>query len=181
MKVELVTNLKRQATRILADLHMSKEPVLITEHGKPSAYLVDVQDYEFMQRRLELLEGLSRGERAVLEGRTYSQREARENEQMAEVIWTEPAVQDLDSIAEYIALDNPAAASELVQEVFDKIERLGTFPQSGRVPPELPNSVYREVVVSPCRIFYREDEKRVLVLCVMREERQLRAFMLGHG
>ena len=44
MKVELVTNLKRQATRILADLHMSKEPVLITEHGKPSAYLVDVQD-----------------------------------------------------------------------------------------------------------------------------------------
>ena len=100
---------------------------------------------------------------------------------MAEVIWTEPAVQDLDSIAEYIALDNPAAARELVQEVFDKIERLGIFPQSGRVTPELPNSVYREVVVSPCRIFYREDEKRVLVLCVMREERQLRAFMLGHG
>ena len=65
--------------------------------------------------------------------------------------------------------------------MFDKIERLGIFPQSGRVPPELPNSVYREVVVSPCRIFYREDEKRVLVLCVMREERQLRAFMLGHG
>lgn len=78
MKVELVTNLKRQATKILADLRLSKEPVLITEHGQPSAYLVDVQDYEFMQRRLELLEGLSRGERAVLEGRTYSQGEARE-------------------------------------------------------------------------------------------------------
>lgn len=78
MKVELVTNLKRQATKILADLHTSKEPVLITEHGQPSAYLIDVQDYEFMQRRLALLEGLSRGERAVLEGRTYSQTEARE-------------------------------------------------------------------------------------------------------
>lgn len=78
MKVELVTNLKRQATKILADLHLSKEPVLITEHGQPSAYLVDVEDYEFMQRRLELLEGLSRGERAVLEGRTYSNSEARE-------------------------------------------------------------------------------------------------------
>jgi len=47
------------------------------EHGQPSAYLIDVQDYEFMQRRLELLEGLSRGERAVLEGRTYSQSEDR--------------------------------------------------------------------------------------------------------
>lgn len=78
MKVELVTNLKRQATKILAELHQSKEPVLITEHGQPSAYLVDVQDYEFMQRRLELLEGLSRGERAVLEGRTYSASKARE-------------------------------------------------------------------------------------------------------
>jgi len=77
MKIELVTNLKRQATKILADLRLSKQPVLITEHGRPSAYLVDVQDYEFMQRRLELLEGLSRGERAVLEGRTCSQSEAR--------------------------------------------------------------------------------------------------------
>ena len=77
MKVELVTNLKRQATKILADLHSSKEPVLITEHGQPSAYLVDVQDYEFMQRRLKLLEGLSRGERAVLEGRILSESEAK--------------------------------------------------------------------------------------------------------
>lgn len=98
---------------------------------------------------------------------------------MAEVIWTEPALQELDAIAEYIALDNPAAASHLVQEVFDKIERLENFPQSGRAPPELPNSVYREVVVPPCRIFYREDDQRVFVIYVMREERQLRAYMLG--
>jgi PHD/YefM family antitoxin component YafN of YafNO toxin-antitoxin module len=78
MKVELITNLKCQATESLADLRLSKESVRITEHGKPSAYLVDVQDYEFMQRRFDLLEGLSRGERVVLEGRTYSQSEARE-------------------------------------------------------------------------------------------------------
>lgn len=78
MKVELVTNLKRQATKILADLHQSKEAVLITEHGRPSAYLVDVEDYEFMQRRLALLEGLSKGERAILEGRTASHAQAKE-------------------------------------------------------------------------------------------------------
>ncbi|ERP89126.1 plasmid stabilization protein [Marinobacter sp. ES-1] len=100
---------------------------------------------------------------------------------MAEVIWTEPALQELDAIAEYIALDNPAAASRLVKEVFDKTERLEDFPQSGRIPPEPPNSVYREVVVPPCRIFYREDGQRVLVLYVMREERQLRAYMLGNS
>lgn len=78
MKVELVTSLKRQATKILADLHESKEPVLITEHGQPSAYLVDVDDYEFMQRRMQILEGIAKGEKAVSEGRIYTQVEARE-------------------------------------------------------------------------------------------------------
>ncbi|MGQ7247246.1 type II toxin-antitoxin system Phd/YefM family antitoxin [Halomonas sp. V046] len=77
MRVELVTTLKRQATKILADLHRTKEPVLITEHGQPSAYLVDVQDYEFMQRRLALLEGLSKGERAFLEGNHTAHEAAR--------------------------------------------------------------------------------------------------------
>jgi len=77
MKVELVTSLKRQATKILADLHETKEPILITEHGKPSAYLIDVQDYEFMQNRLAILEGIARGERSLAEGKTMSHVEAR--------------------------------------------------------------------------------------------------------
>lgn len=78
MKVELVTTLKRQATKILSDLHDSKEPVLITEHGKPSAYLVDVDDYEMMQNRMNILEGIARGESAILEGRTFSNAQAKE-------------------------------------------------------------------------------------------------------
>jgi prevent-host-death family protein len=78
MKVELVTTLKRQATKILADLHSSKEPVLITEHGQPSAYLVDVEHYELMQRRLGILEALAKGERAIIESKTFSHAEAKE-------------------------------------------------------------------------------------------------------
>ncbi|MAF15883.1 MAG: prevent-host-death family protein [Marinomonas sp.] len=78
MKVELVTSLKRQATKILADLHETKEPVLITEHGKPSAYLVDVSDYEFMQNRLAILEGIARGERAIQDGNVLSHAEAQD-------------------------------------------------------------------------------------------------------
>jgi prevent-host-death family protein len=77
MKVELVTTLKRQATKILSDLHDSKEPVLITEHGQPSAYLVDVDDYEMMQNRMSILEGIARGESAILEGRTFSNAQAK--------------------------------------------------------------------------------------------------------
>ena len=78
MKIELVTTLKRQATKILAELHDSKEPVLITEHGQPSAYLVDVQDYEMMQNRMKILDGLAKGETAILENRIYTQEEAKD-------------------------------------------------------------------------------------------------------
>ncbi len=78
MKVELVTTLKRRATKILADLQESKEPVLITEHGQPSAYLVDVDDFELMQDRMKLLEGIARGETAILEKRFLSKSKARE-------------------------------------------------------------------------------------------------------
>ena len=77
MKTELVTTLKRKATRILADLHATGTPVLITEHGAPSAYLVDVSMFEMMQNRMRILEGIARGERAILENRTVTHTEAK--------------------------------------------------------------------------------------------------------
>jgi prevent-host-death family protein len=78
MKTELVTTLKRQATRILSDLHESKEPVLITEHGLPSAYLLDVEDYEHLMSRMSILEGIARGEQAIKEGRTCTNTQAKD-------------------------------------------------------------------------------------------------------
>ncbi|WP_086478939.1 type II toxin-antitoxin system RelE/ParE family toxin [Oceanospirillum sanctuarii] len=98
---------------------------------------------------------------------------------MAEIVWTEPALADLNAIAEYIALQNLAAAKELVQKVFAKVERLEAFPESGRVPPELEHLNYREVVVSPCLVFYRFDGEKVYILFVMRMEQDLRRFMLA--
>ncbi len=77
MKVELVTTLKRKATEILGELAQDKEPVLITQHGRPAAYLLDVDTYESMQDRITLLEGIARGERAIEEGRTVSHAEAK--------------------------------------------------------------------------------------------------------
>jgi prevent-host-death family protein len=76
MRTELVTTLKRQATELLADLERSREPILITQHGLPSAYLVDVATYEALQRRMTLLEGIARGEKAIDDGRVLSQAEA---------------------------------------------------------------------------------------------------------
>jgi len=78
MKTELVTSLKRKATEIIGQLNDDHEPVLITQHGKPAAYLLDVETYEAMEERISLLEGIARGERAIEEGRTVSHEEAKE-------------------------------------------------------------------------------------------------------
>lgn len=98
---------------------------------------------------------------------------------MAEVIWTDPALDQLEEIAEYIALDKPDAASRLVKAIFSAVERLERFPESGHEPQELPDSIYRERYVRPCRIFYRNEGHVVLILHVMREERQLRRLLLN--
>jgi prevent-host-death family protein len=78
MKTELVTTLKRKATQILKDVRESKEPVLITEHGLPSVYLVDAEDFERREEKLKLLEGLARGEAAFRDGRVVFHIEAKE-------------------------------------------------------------------------------------------------------
>lgn len=98
---------------------------------------------------------------------------------MAEIVWTAPALQDLSSIADYIALDNVAAAKQLVQNIFIKVERLASFPDSGRVPPELNNLAYRELVISPCRVLYKQQAEQVIILFVMRQERDLRNFLIS--
>jgi PHD/YefM family antitoxin component YafN of YafNO toxin-antitoxin module len=54
-----------------------REPILITQHGLPSAYLVDVQTYEALQARMSLLEGIARGEKAIEEGRIVSHAQAK--------------------------------------------------------------------------------------------------------
>ncbi len=77
MRTELVTTLKRKATEILSEIESSRDPVLVTQHGLPMAYLVDLETFESMQRRMRLLEGIARGERAVEEGRVVSHAQAR--------------------------------------------------------------------------------------------------------
>jgi len=98
---------------------------------------------------------------------------------MAQIIWSEPALSDLNAIAEYIALDKPSAAINLVQKVFASTDRLEQFPESGRKPPEFKKSKYLEIIVNPCRIFYRIEGDKIYLLYVMRSERKLRKYLLN--
>ncbi|MEK8022771.1 MAG: type II toxin-antitoxin system RelE/ParE family toxin [Candidatus Hydrogenedentota bacterium] len=93
---------------------------------------------------------------------------------MAQIVWTEPALSDLDGIADHIGLENPVAAAELVRKVFHHVDMLAKHPRIGSKPPELKGWRYRQIIEPPCRIFYRQQGSVVLILHVMREEQQLR-------
>ena len=93
---------------------------------------------------------------------------------MARLVWTEPALQDLEAIADYIALDKPSAAARFIRRVFAKVELLRKFPQIGSVPAELGDLPYRQLIISQCRIFYRIEGTRVYIVHVMRHEQMLR-------
>ena len=73
-----VTEVKRHATAIIAKLKSTRVPVVITEHGRSTAVLLDMATYEDLQQRLALLEGIARGERAFFEGRVVSHGAARD-------------------------------------------------------------------------------------------------------
>ena len=86
---------------------------------------------------------------------------------MARIIWAEPALQELDEIAEYISLDDPAAAKKLVRKAFERVDHLVRHPKSGKLIEEIEVSVYREIVLPPCRIFYRIDDDIVYIIHVI--------------
>lgn len=98
---------------------------------------------------------------------------------MAEIVWTEPALSDLEAIADFIALEDAIAAAALVQRVVRHVEQLAAHPDSGSRPQELKRSRYRQIVEPPCRVFYRHDSRRVYILYVMRSEQFLRKSKLS--
>ena len=93
---------------------------------------------------------------------------------MAEIVWSDPALADLEAIGDWIALQDPVAAASLVQRVLDHVAQLADHPESGSRVRELKRSRYRQLVEPPCRVFYRFDGRTVFILHVMRSERVLR-------
>ena len=93
---------------------------------------------------------------------------------MARIIWADPAIQDLDAIADFVALDKPQAARRLVRRVLAAVRRLQRFPRMGSVPSELRGLPYRQLVVPPCRIFYRIEKHTVYIVHILRGEQRVR-------
>jgi len=74
-KLVPVTDIKRKATEIIAALQQDQNTLVITQHGREAAVLMDVTSYRMQQGKLALLEGIIRGQQALAEGRTLSHKE----------------------------------------------------------------------------------------------------------
>ena len=72
-----------------------------------------------------------------------------------EVIWSPLALEKVGDIADYIALDKESAAKKWVNDIFDKAENIGAFPELGRLVPELNNPNYREIILVIIALFIR--------------------------
>jgi len=74
---------------------------------------------------------------------------------VGKVIWSPASLEDVDSIAEYIARDSADQASLFVIRLLEATDRLQDFPSSGRVIPEIGESDCREIIFGSYRIMYR--------------------------
>ncbi len=90
------------------------------------------------------------------------------------IIWSPLAVDQVRDIASYIALDKPAIAVEWAEKIFNSVEVLLEFPESGRVVPEINRQEIRVLVLGNYRLIYKLEQKEILVLIVKSYRQKLK-------
>lgn len=94
---------------------------------------------------------------------------------MTRVIWTREAVEDVEAIKAYVARDSIRYASLLAERIVAAVGRLESYPESGRVVPEVGDASLREIIHGAYRIVYRIQAESVQVVTVHHAARLLGA------
>ncbi len=92
---------------------------------------------------------------------------------MAQIVWSERAREDLKEIVEYISRDSRAYAQSFALQIREKIDRLGTFPESGPVIPEDRSGSIRQITVGNYRVLYRHSQADVFIVTVVHGARNI--------
>lgn len=103
----------------------------------------------------------------------FSRRSKRKDEKMAKIKWAPQSLDDIEAIANFIARDSDYYAQMFTTKVFDTVERLELFPESGQIVPELNRKEIREIIFGNYRIIYRTKEELVEILTVYHSARLL--------
>jgi addiction module RelE/StbE family toxin len=99
-----------------------------------------------------------------------------------EIIWTNVAENDLINIIEYISVDSPQNALEILEKIRQKASSLYTLPERGRIVPELQGQgifQYRELVIPPWRLMYRIAEREIFVMSVIDSRQNVEDVLLN--
>ena len=94
---------------------------------------------------------------------------------MTRVVWTVPALEDVEAARAFVARDSPRYARALVERLLAAAERLAEFPLAGRVVPELGQATIREVLEGSYRLVYRVTADEAQVVAVVHGARQFPA------
>lgn len=97
------------------------------------------------------------------------------------VLWTRSARRDLEAIFEYISIDKKETAIKIVKKIQRTTSRLRSFPERGRIVPELKQqgiSIYRKLIITPWRVMYRISGHTVFVLAVIDSRRNVEDVLL---
>ena len=98
-----------------------------------------------------------------------------------QVSWASVAERDLRQIIDYIAMESPGNALQILKKIKQEASTLQTSPERGRIVPELQDQgihIYRELIVAPWRIIYRITETTVYVLSVIDARRNVEDILL---
>ena len=96
------------------------------------------------------------------------------------IVWSPLAIERAYEAAKFIARDKPEAARSWLEGLFDAVDRLEAFPQSGRMVPEIGSPEYREIVYRRShRIVYYLEKSRVRILTVRNFAQRLDLTELG--
>ena len=92
---------------------------------------------------------------------------------MIRLEWADPAVEDLRGIVDYIARDSSLYADAVAERIVLAVERLVSFPRSGRIVPEADDPRIREIIIQSYRVMYRVKQRKVQILAVLHGARNL--------
>ena len=98
------------------------------------------------------------------------------------VEWASVAEVDLKRIIDYIAIDSPGNALQILERIRQKVSALYTLPERGRIVPELQGqgiNIYRELIISPWRIVYRISDTTVYVLSIIDSRQNVEDILLN--
>ena len=89
------------------------------------------------------------------------------------VTWSPRAIEDLEAIAQYIAVDSSMYAAAVVKTILNTTRNFSRFPFAGRVVPEFADEQIREWFAFSYRIIYQIENEEVLIAAIVHGKRIL--------